>query len=186
MLWGGVLRSKKPKLGRATAAGLTQELNGAYGFQCRFGSLVQQNQTGRNKMPRGGFREGGGRPKGSKDKFPRRRSDRATKNAAAAPVPPKLRLAPAQISAHPNLPQMSPLEYWLAIMRDENASPERRDRAAALAAPFCHPRMYDARYGKNDERRDRAMRARGGKFAAPPPPPVVGLTLVPRPDGDDE
>ena len=32
-----------------------------------------------------------------------------------------------------------PLAYLLRVMRDENAAPERRDRAAIAAAQFCHP-----------------------------------------------
>src|SRR5258708_30948915 len=34
-----------------------------------------------------------------------------------------------------------PLEYMLAVMRDETAPPERRDEMAKAAAPFVHPRL---------------------------------------------
>jgi len=34
-----------------------------------------------------------------------------------------------------------PLEYMLAVLRDEKADPERRDRMAAAAAPYIHPRL---------------------------------------------
>lgn len=34
-----------------------------------------------------------------------------------------------------------PLEYMLGVMRDENASTERRDDMAKSAAPFLHPRL---------------------------------------------
>lgn len=34
-----------------------------------------------------------------------------------------------------------PLNYFLSIMKDQNESKERRDWAAAQAAPYCHPRL---------------------------------------------
>jgi hypothetical protein len=34
-----------------------------------------------------------------------------------------------------------PLEYMLAVMRDETAPSERRDEMAKAAAPFVHPRL---------------------------------------------
>jgi len=36
---------------------------------------------------------------------------------------------------------LTPLEYMLAVLRDEEADPERRDRMAAAAAPYIHPRL---------------------------------------------
>ena len=36
---------------------------------------------------------------------------------------------------------LTPLDYMLAIMRDDNALPERRDWAAEKAAPYVHPRL---------------------------------------------
>ena len=35
----------------------------------------------------------------------------------------------------------APLQYFLSIMQDKNEPKERRDWAAAEAAPFCHPRL---------------------------------------------
>ena len=35
----------------------------------------------------------------------------------------------------------TPLEYMLAVMRDERATPARRDKMALAAAPFVHQRM---------------------------------------------
>lgn len=63
-------------------------------------------------MSRGGFRPGAGRPKGSKT--PRLPAPDAT--AAGA----------------------SPLDYLLAVMRDEGQPTETRMRAAGLALPYCH------------------------------------------------
>jgi len=35
----------------------------------------------------------------------------------------------------------SPLDYMLAVMRDETADSARRDRMAQAAAPFVHPKI---------------------------------------------
>ena len=34
---------------------------------------------------------------------------------------------------------MLPLDYMLAVIRDPNATQQRRDRMAVAAAPYCHP-----------------------------------------------
>lgn len=85
-------------------------------------------------MSRGGYRPGSGRPKGAKSKqapdetgFP---SD-VVKAAATA--------------------DMSPLDYMLMVMRNQDADQSRRDRMAVAAAPFCHPRIADNRFGKKDQ-----------------------------------
>jgi hypothetical protein len=44
-------------------------------------------------------------------------------------------------------PDELPLEYMLRIMRDPTVEDARRDKMAALAAPFCHPRIADNRFG---------------------------------------
>ena len=36
---------------------------------------------------------------------------------------------------------LTPLEYMLAVLRDETADPERRDEMANAAAPYIHPRL---------------------------------------------
>jgi hypothetical protein len=36
---------------------------------------------------------------------------------------------------------LTPLEYMLAVLRDENAATERRDEMARAAAPYIHPRL---------------------------------------------
>jgi hypothetical protein len=36
---------------------------------------------------------------------------------------------------------VTPLEYMLAVLRDKTVDPERRDRMAAAAAPYIHPRL---------------------------------------------
>ena len=67
-------------------------------------------------MPRGGRREGGGRPKGSANKL----SDVAVIRAAAEGE--------------------MPLDYMLSIMRNPEASDNMRFAAAQAAAPYCHSR----------------------------------------------
>ena len=36
---------------------------------------------------------------------------------------------------------LTPLEYMLTVLRDRTVDPERRDRMAAAAAPYIHPRL---------------------------------------------
>lgn len=68
-------------------------------------------------MPRGGYRPGSGRKKGSL--------------GAAG----KARLAIA------NRPiNVTPLEYMLTVMRNEAQPKEIRDWMAIAAAPYCHPK----------------------------------------------
>jgi hypothetical protein len=40
-----------------------------------------------------------------------------------------------------------PLDYMLAVMRDETAPDERRDAMAIAAAPYCHPRLSAIEHG---------------------------------------
>ena len=89
------------------------------------------------------------------------------------------------MTAHPELTNLTPLAYLLGVMRDPSIDAARRDRAAALCAPFVHPRMYDNRFSKADEKAERARRAAGGKFKAPPAPNITGLSLVPKRPEDD-
>jgi hypothetical protein len=101
-------------------------------------------------MPRGGYRPGAGRPKGS----------RTLKRALPSPKLPVVKI--------------TPLEYMLAVMNDPNADELRRDKMAIAAAPFMHPRVADNRYGKKDEERDRAAeRGESEKYATPPAPPKL-------------
>lgn len=48
---------------------------------------------------------------------------------------------------------LTPLEYMLAVMRDESVDPERRDRMATAAAPYIHPRLsnVEAKIGGDPE-----------------------------------
>jgi hypothetical protein len=44
-------------------------------------------------------------------------------------------------AAAPVVITVTPLEHMLAVLRDENADPDRKDRMAAAAAPYIHPRL---------------------------------------------
>ena len=68
-------------------------------------------------MPSGGYRPGAGRPKGS--------------------VAKKHQVTVADVGHAEYLP----LEYMLALMRDERTEASRRDAMAIQAASFCHPRL---------------------------------------------
>jgi hypothetical protein len=66
---------------------------------------------------RGGRRAGAGRPRGS----PNKGSQIADDETASG--------------------QQMPLQFMLEIMRNPNEPAERRERMAALAAPFCHAKL---------------------------------------------
>ena len=66
-------------------------------------------------MPRGGKRPGAGRPRGSPDK--------------------------AKIAEHIKAGGITPLDYFLGILRNEDAPKDDRMWAAVHAAPYCHPRL---------------------------------------------
>jgi hypothetical protein len=50
------------------------------------------------------------------------------------------------------LARQTPLEYMLAVMHDETAPQERRDRMAMAAAAFCHSRRTIEYVGKKETR----------------------------------
>jgi hypothetical protein len=45
---------------------------------------------------------------------------------------------------------LTPLDYVLSVMRDENADPHTRLDAAKAALPFCHPRLAPQEPRKTD------------------------------------
>jgi hypothetical protein len=57
---------------------------------------------------------------------------------------------------------MMPLDYMLAVIRDSTARTDRRDKMAIAAAPYCHPRVADARKGKKDRQVAAAVTAGKG------------------------
>lgn len=80
---------------------------------------------------RGGRRPGAGRPRGAATKRTREIADRAASEGVL------------------------PLEYMLAVLRDETADAARRDDMARSAAPYLHPRLstahVDADIGVSDD-----------------------------------
>src|SRR5690242_5945739 len=93
-------------------------------------------------VARGGARPGAGRP--------RKLKTLAAEGSFALP------------SGRKQKPDELPLEYMLRIMRDPTVEDTRRDKMAALAAPFCHPRIADNRFGKRDAALEEAQRATEG------------------------
>ena len=73
-------------------------------------------------MSRGGSRLGAGRPKGAPNKATAKRE--------------------AEIEAS----GLTPLNFMLNTLRDENASTEDRRWAAQHAAPYCHPRLAQQQF----------------------------------------
>lgn len=68
-------------------------------------------------MSRGGARKGAGRKRGSTTRLTREVAERASAEG------------------------ITPLEYMLAVMRDESAEAPRRDDMAKASAPYMHPRL---------------------------------------------
>ena len=90
-------------------------------------------------MPRGGARPGAGRPRKSRTVAAEERIVTRVRQKRKA--------------------DELPLAYMLRVMRDPTVDPARRDKMAALAAPFCHPRIYDNRFGKRDAALEEAHKA---------------------------
>lgn len=98
-------------------------------------------------MARGGARPGAGRPRKEAGKTP------VVKNEAAAKRPRK------------SLGGLSPLEYMLQVMNDDDADDLRRDRMAQSAAPYVHARAADVAPGKKEQKQAAAEEVAGGRFA---------------------
>jgi len=58
----------------------------------------------------------------------------------------------------------TPLQHMLSVLNDPTAAPNRKDRMAIAAAPYCHPRL--AEKGKKTVAAEQAERAgEGGEWA---------------------
>lgn len=75
------------------------------------------------------------------------------KNEAAANRPRK------------SLGGLTPLEYMLSVMNDDDQEPTRRDRMAMAAAPYVHARASDVAPGKKEQKQEAAEKVAAGKFA---------------------
>lgn len=104
-------------------------------------------------MASGGFRPGAGRPKGAK-----------------APKANPIKVAP-DIKKAARKSGMSPLDYMLTVMNDEDSDSDRRDRMAIAAAPYVHEKPSDKALGKKEMQQLEAERVvSSGRFATPAPP----------------
>ena len=83
-------------------------------------------------MPRGGRREGAGRPTGSVSK----RGVRISKQV----------LANLELNSRTN-----PLEYLLGVMQDDRQKTSIRMQAAIAAAPYVHPKLASVELKGNQE-----------------------------------
>lgn len=92
-------------------------------------------------MARGGYRPGAGRPKGAK-------GAKAEKITVAKDIKKAARQS-----------GMSPLDYMLTVMNDDEAEAARRDRMAIAAAPFVHEKPSDAKLGKKEAAEEAAKTA---------------------------
>ena len=46
---------------------------------------------------------------------------------------------------------ITPLDYMLKVMRDENADPHQRFEAAKSAAPYIHPKLANIQHGSDPD-----------------------------------
>lgn len=103
-------------------------------------------------MPRGGARPGAGR------------KSKAVTDAVKA----------CEIAAKRSKGDMSPLDFMLAIMRDEDQDVKLRTAMAQAAAPYIHAKPGDAPKGKKEQQLEAAQEiAAGGKFAPRRAPKLV-------------
>lgn len=77
-------------------------------------------------MPRGGSREGSGRPEGAITKRTREAAEKAMELG------------------------LTPLDYMLTVLRDEQADTKDRMWAAEKAAPYVHPKLANVEHTGKD------------------------------------
>ena len=118
-------------------------------------------------MARGGYRPGAGRPKGAVNKKGKK-TDRKLKEK-----PPVTSSIPDDTNDDTKPGKMTPLDYMLKVINEEDADKARRDRMAIAAAPFIHSHK-DKGQGKKEDREDRAKAAGAGRFA-PSAPPILKM-----------
>lgn len=101
-------------------------------------------------MPRGGSRPGAGR------------KPKAVSDAVKA----------CEIAAKRSKGDMTPLDFMLALMRDEEQDTKLRAAMAQAAAPYVHAKPSDAPKGKKEEKQEAAEQA-ANKFAVPQAPKLA-------------
>ena len=150
-------------------------------------------------MPRGGFRSGSGRKKGSKNRKAPEKPEtlvflskaeefaqfyggmlsRASsgKKPSESEKQQMMKLAAELTKTYESggenegkpVEELLPLDFMLKLMNDPGEDKEMRARMAQAAAPYCHARKGET-MGKKDEKADRAKSAGKGKFQAGRPP----------------
>jgi hypothetical protein len=79
-----------------------------------------------------------------------------------------------EIAAKRSKGDMTPLDFMLALMRDDDQDIKLRTAMAQAAAPYVHARMADSTKGKKEQQQDAASEiASGGKFAPRQSPKLV-------------
>jgi hypothetical protein len=136
-------------------------------------------------MPRGGYRPGSGPAKGShyKPRVPKvpgdepvkvKKTVKKTVEIVEPKAPAKKKACvPVDVVADAATANQTPLEFVLSVMRDKEIDVNRRDRMAALALPFCHPKAGEK--GKKEEKSEKAKAASSGKFAPSRPPALKAV-----------
>jgi phage terminase small subunit len=151
-------------------------------------------------MPRGGSRPGAGRkPSAAKADLKAKAPKAAAKKAPAKPPPeaaafaPKGEKLPSSPAEWPfgtsppappppappappaaDLSNLTPLDYLLQVVRDEEMDQRIRIQAAAIAAPYVHGKV--APVGKKAAKLDAAkatVAGGGGRFQAAAPPKLA-------------
>lgn len=103
-------------------------------------------------MPRGGARPGAGR------------KTKAVADAVKA----------CEIAAKKDQSGLTPLDFMLALMRDEEQDVRLRMAMAQAAAPYVHAKPGDTPKGKKEQAQEAASEiAASGKFAPPAGPKLV-------------
>ena len=121
-------------------------------------------------MAKGGYRPGGGRPKGIKETKPRARRKKTIAGPSkqiGAELEAEVNGEKAPVTVDGKVE--TPLEFMLRIMNDATQPEEFRARMATSAAPFCHVRKGEGA-GKKEEKNSRAKTAGEGRFRASAPP----------------
>lgn len=132
-------------------------------------------------MPRGGARPGAGRK--PKERAPGEAAPAKKPRKAAAPAagfaPAGEKLpgapegwpfgteAPAAVPAVVDTAELTPLDYFLNLMRDPGADEKLRFQAAAQALPYMHPKKSEV--GKKEQKQEAAEKT-ASKFAGRPAP----------------
>jgi hypothetical protein len=57
--------------------------------------------------------------------------------------------------------KMLPLDYLLMVINDETTAPDRRDRLAIAACPYCHPRLIEPEKVTKKDRQEVAAETAG-------------------------